>query len=60
MMLFITFCDSRCTTTAFQILPVMLGWFMEYAGLQDNIVSGEIKTVKSLLNMQHAFRHFCQ
>jgi len=45
MMLFITFCDSRCTTTAFQILPVMLGWFMEYAGLQDNIVSGEIKTV---------------
>lgn len=60
MMLFITFCDSRCRTTAFQTLPVMLGWFMEYAGLQDNIVSGEIKTVKSLLNMLQAFGHFCQ
>jgi len=59
-MLFITFSDSRYRTAAFQTLPVMLGWFLEYAGLQDNIVNGEIKTVKSLLYMLHAFRHFCQ
>lgn len=46
MMLFITFSDSRYRTAAFQTLRVMLGWFLEYAGLQDNIDNGEIKTVK--------------
>ena len=60
MMLFITFSDSRYRTVAFQTLPIMLGWFLEYAGLQDNIVNGEIKTVKSFLNMLHASRHFCK
>jgi len=60
MMLFITFSDSRYRTAAFQTLPVVLGWFVEYAGLQDNIVNGEIKTVISFLSMLHAFGHFCQ
>lgn len=36
----------------------MLGWFLEYAGLQDNIVNGEIKTVKSLLKYAACFQTF--
>jgi hypothetical protein len=31
---------------------------LEYSGLQDNIVNGEVKTVISLLNVLHAFGHF--
>lgn len=37
-MLFITFSNSRRRTVAFQMLPIVLGWFLQFAGVQDMIV----------------------